>query len=179
MQEVTGRSSGGTLDPSLREAIRLQSEYDRGYREPVNDSPSNGKGKGRVDESKYWGYAPPTVDPSLQEALRLQAQFDREEELSRELAMRIQEIDRTEAEVFADLQRREIRNQPFDCDLCAETCPASDLAIIEGCEHATCRNCLLLHVKAQISEARWPIWCPMCPAGQKKRGGKDCVSVQC
>lgn len=167
----TGRPSGSRPDPGLQDAISIQSRYGHQAGRPVEDDPfTNDKGKGRADETRYWDYAPPTVDPGLQEALRLQAQIDQEEALSLELIMAMQEIDRAEAEALAELQRREIPNQPFDCPLCAETCPVSDLTIVEECKHQTCRDCLLKHVKAQISEARWPIWCPQCPPGQQKRG---------
>lgn len=111
------------------------------------------------------------MDPGLQEALRLQAQLQEEEDMSYMLAKQIEEEEKAAAAAFEQLQKTEAAFQPFDCPICADTLPPEDLIVVETCRHELCRACVLNHVKAQITQNSWPIFCPMCPNTVKRRGG--------
>jgi hypothetical protein len=106
--------------------------------------------------------------------LRLQAQFTLEDDASYRLAKQMEEEDQARIAEFEALQRVEKENAPFECPICAETYPRGNLVKIESCgqECAICRDCLLNHVKAQVEQARWPIFCPTCPNTAPKRGGE-------
>jgi hypothetical protein len=113
------------------------------------------------------------VDLGYEEALRLQAQFAEEEQASFRLAQQLEEQERTEVDAFKRLQQQELRNQPFDCSICTDTYPVGDAVSMEQCKHALCRGCVLQHIKSQVTQARWPIFCPMCPNNNPRRGGED------
>jgi hypothetical protein len=106
--------------------------------------------------------------------LRLQAQFTLEDDASYRLAKQMEEEDQARIAEFEALQRVEKENAPFECPICAETYPRGNLVKIESCgqECAICRDCLLNHVKAQVEQARWPIFCPTCPSTAPRRGGE-------
>jgi hypothetical protein len=112
------------------------------------------------------------VDAGYEEALRLQAQLTAEEDMSYQLAKQLEEEEMAQIAAFEALQRTEVIHQPFDCPICTDTLPPSDLIVVDGCRHSLCRGCVLAHVKAQITQALWPIFCPMCPNTVKKRGGQ-------
>ncbi|KAG8823252.1 hypothetical protein FRC19_004312 [Serendipita sp. 401] len=114
--------------------------------------------------------APGSMDPSLQQAMLLQAQFDQSDP-SVILARQLEEQDRAEAAAFQKLQQAEQASLPFYCDLDADYHPQGDKVMIEQCQHEMCRGCLLKHIKTQVNDARWPIYCPLCPANGRGRRG--------
>lgn len=106
--------------------------------------------------------------------MRLQAQFMMEDDASFQLARQFEEEERAQIAAFEALQRVEKENAPFDCPICTDPHPRGNLAKIDSCppECAICRGCLLQHIKAQVEQARWPIFCPTCPSNSPTRGGE-------
>ncbi|CUA74307.1 putative E3 ubiquitin-protein ligase RNF217 [Rhizoctonia solani] len=62
----------------------------------------------------------------------------------------------------ADLPAPEIT---FHCDICQDTEPEVDVAIIEGCGHRFGRECLKGFVSSKLSDGKFPIVCPTCATG--------------
>jgi Zn finger protein HypA/HybF involved in hydrogenase expression len=98
-----------------------------------------------------------------------------EDDASYKLARQIEEEELAQIAAFEALQRAEKENAPFDCPICADTFPRGSQVKIESCgpDCAICRGCLLGHVKAQVEQARWPIFCPTCPNTAPRRGGES------
>ena len=44
------------------------------------------------------------------------------------------------------------------------------MATLPDCNHAFCRDCLIAHVRAKMSEAIFPIYCPLCAVDDDGRG---------
>ncbi|CAE6411110.1 unnamed protein product [Rhizoctonia solani] len=53
----------------------------------------------------------------------------------------------------------------FHCDICQDTEPEVDVAIIEGCGHRFGRECLKGFVSSKLSDGKFPIVCPTCATG--------------
>ncbi|KAG8731354.1 hypothetical protein FRC11_004415, partial [Ceratobasidium sp. 423] len=53
----------------------------------------------------------------------------------------------------------------FHCDICQDTEPEVDVAIVEGCGHRFGRDCLKGFVSSKLSDGKFPIVCPTCAAG--------------
>lgn len=92
----------------------------------------------------------------------------------RELALRLQaeedEVEAQNARLIESFGRQEF----FDCVMCLETNPVDDVAIVDGCGHRFCRDCLRHHLSAKLGEANFPILCPTCSANKNTEnpGGK-------
>ncbi|KAB5589515.1 Zinc metalloprotease [Ceratobasidium theobromae] len=54
----------------------------------------------------------------------------------------------------------------FHCDICQDTEPEVDVAIVEGCGHRFGRDCLKGFVSSKLSDGRFPIVCPTCVTGE-------------
>ncbi|KAJ1299563.1 hypothetical protein OPQ81_011970 [Rhizoctonia solani] len=63
----------------------------------------------------------------------------------------------------ADLPAPEIT---FHCDICQDTEPEVDVAIVEGCGHRFGRECLKGFVSSKLSDGKFPIVCPTCATGE-------------
>ncbi|KAL5633659.1 hypothetical protein ACGC1H_003963 [Rhizoctonia solani] len=63
----------------------------------------------------------------------------------------------------ADLPAPEIT---FHCDICQDTEPEVDVAIVEGCGHRFGRDCLKGFVSSKLSDGKFPIVCPTCATGE-------------
>ncbi|KAG8836281.1 Protein M3 [Serendipita sp. 399] len=172
-QLLSGSSSSGSSTPSTSAAVGT----------PTPQQPRANKSKGR-QRRPSWEDAGSTpqmqmqggtpgggyMDPSWQQAMQYQAGFDQDDP-SIILARQLEEQDRAEAAAFQQLQRTEHGTQPFYCDIDSDWHPPGDKVMIEQCQHEMCRNCLLSHIKAQVSDARWPIYCPLCPPNGRGRRG--------
>ncbi|KAG8830300.1 hypothetical protein FRC18_008305 [Serendipita sp. 400] len=90
-----------------------------------------------------------------------------DDEASRLLAMAIAE---EEENRLLEFQRLQEAYKTFDCPICGDTFDHGDAAQAERCEHVVCRGCMLGHIKAQIEEAHWPIFCGMCTSDLANRG---------
>lgn len=99
---------------------------------------------------------------------KLQARLAEEEaSLAYARQLEAEELEATRA--LEDLKQA---NKSFECPVCVEEYHESFLAKAERCDHVVCRECMLSHVKSQIEEMHWPIFCPMCPSSEDKRGGE-------
>lgn len=141
---------------------------------PTSRKYSNSNPYSSLFASSSKNYEQGDIDQSFAEALRLQAQFTEEGDASWELARRLDAEERAQVAEFEVLQRAEKENAPFDCPICTDTLPRGNLVKIESCAQAcaVCRECLLQHIKAQVEQARWPIFCPICPRDSPRRGGE-------
>ncbi|PVF96269.1 hypothetical protein CPB86DRAFT_762494 [Serendipita vermifera] len=137
----------------------LQSSYDMALRLQAEEIP------GYTDDNHH-----EDLEQSYEAATRLQAQFNEEYEASMRLAQQLEEDDKAQIAAWEALRQKELVHQPFECTICTDMYPPSDSVKVDGCRHTLCRGCLLSHVKAQISEARWPIFCPMCQPDAQRRG---------
>ncbi|CEL53122.1 putative E3 ubiquitin-protein ligase RNF217 OS=Mus musculus GN=Rnf217 PE=3 SV=2 [Rhizoctonia solani AG-1 IB] len=54
----------------------------------------------------------------------------------------------------------------FHCDICQDTEPEVDVAIVEGCGHRFGRDCLKGFVSSKLADGKFPIVCPTCAAGE-------------
>lgn len=120
------------------------------------------------------------------EAARLQKEMEAEEEsrkaaerIARELAEQeeksldlVRQLAAAEDEERAEFEALRHANQTFDCGICADTYHEGFKAQAEPCKHEVCRECMLQHVKSQVEETHWPIFCPMCPPQEEKRGSE-------
>lgn len=52
--------------------------------------------------------------------------------------------------------------ETFDCLICQETFRVDFVALIEGCGHKFCRECLKQYVVSKLDDGRYPMVCPMC-----------------
>ncbi|CAG8719070.1 13325_t:CDS:2, partial [Acaulospora colombiana] len=156
--------SGGSRSPPAMDGYDtptkdLQSSYEMALRLQAEEIPGDADYHQQGD-----------LQESYEEAARLQAQFNEEYEASMRLAQQMEEEDKAQIAAWEALKQRELANQPFECTICTDMYPPSDSVKVDGCGHTMCRGCLLNHVKAQISGARWPIFCPMCQPNAEKRG---------
>ncbi|KAF8736403.1 peptidase M28 family, partial [Rhizoctonia solani] len=54
----------------------------------------------------------------------------------------------------------------FHCDICQDTEPEVDVAIVEGCGHRFGRECLKGFVSSKLADGKFPIVCPTCATGE-------------
>ncbi|KAG8712978.1 hypothetical protein FRC09_019254 [Ceratobasidium sp. 395] len=59
----------------------------------------------------------------------------------------------------------------FHCDICQDTEPEIDVAIIDGCGHRFGRDCLKGFISSRLSDGKFPILCPTC-AAEGNNGGE-------
>lgn len=52
----------------------------------------------------------------------------------------------------------------FTCGVCFDEQPEDYVALIEGCQHRLCRDCLREYIRSKLQERRYPILCPLCTA---------------
>ncbi|KAG8734212.1 hypothetical protein FRC10_011816 [Ceratobasidium sp. 414] len=52
----------------------------------------------------------------------------------------------------------------FHCDICQDTEPEIDVAIVEGCGHRFGRDCLKGFISSRLADGKFPILCPTCAA---------------
>jgi hypothetical protein len=144
-------------------------------------SDSSDSGRGRRTSTP--GTPPDTLWNAEREALRLKEQQKKDEEAFRE-AQRLRALEEEErslqyARQLAMEEENEIMefealkeaNKSFDCPICAEEYHVGFIIRVDRCNHEVCRECVLNHVRTQVEEAHWPIFCPMCPGTLEKRGG--------
>jgi Zinc finger, C3HC4 type (RING finger) len=145
-------------------------------------SDSSDSGRGRRTSTP--GTPPDTLWNTEQEALRLKEQQRKDEEALRE-ARRLQALMEEEERslqyarqlaieddrAIKDFEALKEANRSFECPICAEEYHEGFVIHVERCNHDVCRECVLNHVRTQVEEAHWPIFCPMCPGTLEKRGG--------
>ncbi|QRV98824.1 Zinc finger, C3HC4 type (RING finger) protein [Ceratobasidium sp. AG-Ba] len=107
----------------------------------------SGSRSGRVDQEDA------DLQRSLEVALALQQQFDDESiAFSR---------DQTLAQAY--------ERPKFDCNICMDSFTDEAIALVEGCDHSCCRECMRSHVQSKIDERRYPITCPFCVVGTDEK----------
>jgi hypothetical protein len=118
------------------------------FHDADNDGPSLRVSEGWVIEDQQ-------LDADLELALRIQAEEA--------------EFEAANALFIESLGQQEV----FDCVMCMEKNPVDDVAIVDGCGHRFCRNCLRQYLTTKLSEANFPIPCPTCSAdkNQENPGG--------
>jgi hypothetical protein len=57
----------------------------------------------------------------------------------------------------------------FKCGICMDDVPDEDVAHVEECQHAYCRDCLRQHIVTKVKDHRFPITCPTCAADTKSK----------
>ncbi|TFK72289.1 hypothetical protein BDN72DRAFT_792665 [Pluteus cervinus] len=77
-------------------------------------------------------------------------------------------------EQFLEITHEEEKG--FECGICMDDLPVSDVAIVDYCDHALCRDCLRNYVVTQIAERKFPIPCPLCAATKTKDGGSEWIT---
>ncbi|KAG8948882.1 hypothetical protein FRC04_009220 [Tulasnella sp. 424] len=60
--------------------------------------------------------------------------------------------------------------QTFECGICMETYLEDTVAIVSGCSHDFCRDCLSTHVRTTLEGMRFPVLCPTCSTRQTRGG---------
>ena len=48
------------------------------------------------------------------------------------------------------------------CSICYESYSTLQMACLPDCNHTFCRDCLIGHVRAKMSDLIYPIYCPLC-----------------
>lgn len=138
--------STGTQDATIHwggnPGLSYQADLHR-FHDSAKDRPSLGASEG-------WAVEDPQADADLEFALRMQAE---ETELEEENARLIESLGQQET---------------FDCVMCMETNPVDDVAVVDGCEHRFCRDCLKQYLTTKLSEANFPIPCPTCSANKNR-----------
>ncbi|KAG8895669.1 hypothetical protein FRB99_000391, partial [Tulasnella sp. 403] len=84
-------------------------------------------------------------------AANLQRQFDAEDNVIRQ----------EHFSLYATAQKQ------FDCKICLDKHPLDSLAVLEGCDHEFCRECLKNYVSTSLKEMKFPIPCPVCTTDPK------------
>ncbi|KAG9099281.1 hypothetical protein FRC06_005444 [Ceratobasidium sp. 370] len=64
----------------------------------------------------------------------------------------------------------------FHCDICQDTEPEIDVAIVEGCGHRFGRDCLKGFISSRLGDGKFPILCPTCAAEGANGGELGVVS---
>ncbi|KAG8699708.1 hypothetical protein FRC08_005149 [Ceratobasidium sp. 394] len=64
----------------------------------------------------------------------------------------------------------------FHCDICQDTEPEIDVAIVEGCGHRFGRDCLKGFISSRLADGKFPIVCPTCAAEGTNGGELGVVS---
>jgi hypothetical protein len=99
------------------------------------------------------------------EALILeQQQLDADRDLALRLMAEETELEVANSRLIESLGQQEV----FDCVMCMETNPMDDVAIVDGCRHRFCRDCLRQYLTTKLSEANFPIPCPTCSANNDR-----------
>ncbi|TFK72290.1 hypothetical protein BDN72DRAFT_816260 [Pluteus cervinus] len=135
-------------------------DFDHETFDPVPDN----RDPDLVFNSSNW--ISPQERRDYEEALRLQEEFQAEEESLR-LQMQMLEEEAQEREFLQMVQEQE---KGFDCGICMDEMPLSDIAKVDGCGHEICRECLRGYVTTKINDRKYPIPCPLCIAGPAKEG---------
>ena len=55
-----------------------------------------------------------------------------------------------------------IQQSTFHCGVCLETYAVDDIARVDPCTHAFCRECIKSYVSSKLKERHFPIFCPTC-----------------
>ncbi|KAG8718608.1 hypothetical protein FRC09_012398 [Ceratobasidium sp. 395] len=92
---------------------------------------------------------------------------------SLEVAMAMQqEFDKERVTMLEDQQfAQAIERRKFDCNICMDSFTDEAIALVDGCDHSSCRECMRGHVQSKIDERRYPIPCPFCVAGSDDKAG--------
>lgn len=145
-----------TASPEIQEEIMYQVEEPR---------PTYHPDRRRSDEPYDSGPLLRAVEECMLEEQRMDA--------DREFALRLQEeeaeLETANARFIDSFGQQEV----FDCVMCMETNPMDDVAVVDGCNHRFCRDCLRQYLTTKLSEANFPIPCPTCSANknQENPGG--------
>lgn len=158
------------VDAGWEMALHLQMQFADEFDSTQRQKKGKGPERRIFEDRPIRGFDPD--DKGYEAAIALQAQLTAEDEASLLLVQQLEEEEKSQLAAYELLKRTEAEFQPFDCPICVETLPPSDLIIVQGCNHKLCRGCVLGHVKAQVQQNLWPIWCPMCPNTQQRRGSK-------
>ncbi|QRV92615.1 hypothetical protein RhiJN_20633 [Ceratobasidium sp. AG-Ba] len=97
---------------------------------------------------------------------RSQALSSEETELLRSLEVAIalqQEFNDEQMAFVQDQSLAQATERPkFDCAICMDSFEDESIAVVDGCGHSSCRECMRSHVQARIDERQYPIPCPFC-----------------
>ncbi|KIP09159.1 hypothetical protein PHLGIDRAFT_103126 [Phlebiopsis gigantea 11061_1 CR5-6] len=50
----------------------------------------------------------------------------------------------------------------FKCEICMDKHSQEDVALVDGCGHRFCRDCIRAYASSQLREHSYPIFCPLC-----------------
>jgi Ring finger domain len=111
--------------------------------------------------------APQSQENSFALASQLQQEYEEEDRSIRAQLDSFQLTNKIQPTLDAgDQHLLEKLSQPtFDCGVCLETHLEDDVAYIEPCAHAFCRQCIGNHIRTKLNEHRFPIFCPLCTMG--------------
>jgi len=93
-----------------------------------------------------------------------QQQLDADRDLALRLMAEETELEAANSSLIESLGQQQV----FDCVMCMETNPMDDVAIVDGCNHRFCRDCLRQYLTTKLSEANFPIPCPTCSANKDR-----------
>ncbi|KZS89212.1 hypothetical protein SISNIDRAFT_527526 [Sistotremastrum niveocremeum HHB9708] len=71
----------------------------------------------------------------------------------------VQILPEEEPEVLADTPK-------FSCNVCLDEHPLEDVAVVEGCGHEFCRDCMKDFIESKLSDGQYPVMCPICQASR-------------
>lgn len=112
-----------------------------------------------------------TAGPSSSKATNLEAE-DPDTMRSLQLARDMQrEFDEERYQFSLDESlARAVERPRFDCGICMESFTDEAIALVDGCNHSCCRDCMRSNIQSKIEERRYPIPCPFCVAGSDEAG---------
>ncbi|KAG9081932.1 hypothetical protein FRC07_014371, partial [Ceratobasidium sp. 392] len=137
------------------------------------------KTSNRPTSSRAHTISTATVGPSSSRARDINIE-DGDVTRSLEVAMALQrEYDQEQMAMLEDQHLAQtIERRKFDCGICMDTFTDEAIALVDGCDHSCCRECMRSHVQSKIDERRYPISCPFCVVGsENKSGGRVNVGV--
>lgn len=107
-----------------------------------------------------------------QVALRIQLE-EQSRQKALELTQQLQEEERATAELIASLANQE----QFECGVCMDEKLIEDVAMIPGCDHRYCRDCLRDYLGAELNNGAFPIMCPDCKAEKAKEPASTFLGI--
>lgn len=88
-------------------------------------------------------------------------------------------IEQLMSSLISVIEERNPKMHAGDCLICTEPLIQEEMVSVEGCGHATCKDCLREYMGARLGEKVWPILCPICMAegGLQRKAQGMCIRL--
>lgn len=97
------------------------------------------------------------IDLSLIASINLQLKYDKEDSILRK--------QHSELQSWA--------TSTFDCGICLEKFDEDYVAVVEGCNHRFCRDCLRQYISSKLQSHRFPVLCATCTVAPNTEGTRE------